>query len=310
MKATAVLRTRRGRVRLGWRLLLFAVVLAGVATLASLVVPATVPGAGAAALIGALLAGWVALAVDGRRPGELGFRLHSTAVLEAALGLALGTVVALAAVGAIALYGGVRWSTEPGTLGSYAASAASALGLFALPAAAEEAVFRGYPLQALAEVLGRGRALVLTSVLFGAVHLGNPGAGGIGVLNVTVAGLLLGGLVLRTGSLWWAAGAHLGWNWAHGFVADLPVSGLDLVDAPWVVARSQGPGWLSGGAFGPEGSLLTTAVAGVAAAWIWWGPRLGPVGGRPPGRGGGDTGWWTGTETGRVARDGWPTPKA
>lgn len=309
MTAAALLRTREGRLRLGWRLLLFAVVAVAVAGGAAMVLPATLPGVGAAALAGGLAGGWLALRVDGFAPGALGFRARPAALREVGLGLALGTAVALAAVAAMALAGGVRWSGEAGTPAAYVVGAGSALALFALPAAAEEVLFRGYPLQALAEAMGRGPALVATSVLFGAVHLQNPGADWIGALNVTVAGLLLGGLVLRTGSLWWASGAHLGWNWAHGFIADLPVSGLDLVDAPYVVARPLGPGWLSGGGFGPEGSLLTTAVAGAAAAWVWWTPRLGPAGPEPGGAGE-DTGWWMGTETGRVVRIGRPEPKA
>ncbi|HZD05537.1 MAG TPA: CPBP family intramembrane glutamic endopeptidase [Longimicrobiales bacterium] len=303
MTAAAVLRSGDGRLRLGWRLVLFAVVVVGVAAAGALVLPGTLPGVGAATLAGGLVGGWVALAVDGHAAGELGFRLRPAAVWEAALGLALGAAVALAAVGAMALAGGVRWGGEDGTPVGYLVAAGSALGYFALPAAAEEVLFRGYPLQALAEAVGRGPALLLTSVLFGLLHLRNPGADWIGALNVTMAGLLLGGLLLRTGSLWWASGAHLGWNWAHGFLADLPVSGLDLVDAPYVVGRPLGPGGLSGGRFGPEGSLLTTAVAGAAAAWVWWTPRLGPAG-RGPGGAGEDTGWWTGTGTRRVARGG------
>ena len=79
--------------------------------------------------------------------------------------------------------------------------------------------------------------------------------------------VFLGVVYLKTASLWWATGAHLGWNWAHGFLADLPVSGLELVDAPLLEPVTGGPDWLSGGSFGPEGSVVSTLVlAGSHAA--------------------------------------------
>jgi hypothetical protein len=84
----------------------------------------------------------------------------------------------------------------------------------------------------------------------------------------------LGVIQLRTGSLWWATGAHLGWNWGSAYVADLPVSGLELFDAPYYEARVAGPDWLGGGAFGPEGSVLATAVLGGATWWCWRTRRL------------------------------------
>lgn len=276
-RGSGLLRTRAGRLRLGWRLLLFLVVALAVTVAAALVLPATIPGQGGALLVGSLAGGWATLALDGRPPGALGLRLRRAAVREAGAGVALGAGVAITAVAGIALAGGIRWSAESGSVGGYLVAGASALAFFLLPAAGEEALFRGYPLQALAEAMGTGPALVFTSVVFGVVHLQNPGAHWIGALNVTAAGLFLGGLVLRTGSLWWASGAHLGWNWAHGFVADLPVSGLDLVDAPGVAGRPVGPAWLSGGSFGPEGSVVTTGVALAAAAWVWWTPRLAAV---------------------------------
>jgi hypothetical protein len=65
---------------------------------------------------------------------------------------------------------------------------------------------------------------------------------------------------------------HLGWNWSHGYVADVPVSGLEVVDAPLYEGVATGPRWLGGGAFGPEGSIVSTIVVLGAAAVCWWGP--------------------------------------
>ena len=159
---------------------------------------------------------------------------------------------------------------------AWLAGGGQALLLLAVPAAAEEALLRGYPLQALAEAWGPGWALAVTSGVFGVIHLGNPEVTPLGTLNVALAGLFLGVVYLRTTSLWWATGVHLGWNWAHGYLADVPVSGLDLWDAPFYEGLARGPVWLGGGDFGPEGSVVATFVVVGATCLCWRAPWLRP----------------------------------
>jgi hypothetical protein len=185
--------------------------------------------------------------------------------------------VAAAAVLPMAAAGVVRWRFEEGGVFAFFSAGALSLALYGPLAAAEEALLRGYPLQALAEAWGPVIALLLTSATFGLLHAGNPDVGWTGVLNTGLAGVFLGALYLRTGSLWWASGAHAGWNWTHGYLLDLPVSGLDIADQPLLEGRTQGPELLSGGGFGPEGSLLTTGVLLAATAWTWRTGRLSPA---------------------------------
>jgi hypothetical protein len=191
-------------------------------------------------------------------------------------GLGLGLALAILVVGVMTLLGGVRWSADGGSMLSWMRGAVGAAAFLALPAAAEEALLRGYPLQALTEAWGGPLALVTTAAAFGAMHLGNPGATALGTANTMAAGLFLGALCLRTGSLWWATGAHLGWNWGLGYLADLPVSGLVIADAPLVDAHAGGAAWLGGGAFGPEGSVVATVGFLACAGLCWWGPWLRP----------------------------------
>ena len=270
----AVFKTGEGRLRLGWRLLAFFAVTACVAVAAGLALPPSVLGGSAALLLGGLVAGWLLLDLDGRRPAALGFHLDGKAASGLLVGTGLGTLIALVAVAALALAGGVVWASESGTIMGWLTAGVGALLFLALPAAAEEVLLRGYLLQALGEAWGTGRALALTSTLFALAHLGNPGITVLAGLNIAAAGLWLGVIWVRTGSLWWATGAHLGWNWGGAYVADLPVSGLELFDAPFYEASMDGPGWLGGGPFGPEGSVLATLVFGGAAWWCWRTPRL------------------------------------
>jgi hypothetical protein len=206
----------------------------------------------------------------------LGFYLAPEALKGSLQGLGLGVGVALLVLAGIFALGGVRWSWEGGTAWAWATAAVRSLWLFALPAAGEEALMRGYLLQALAEEWGKIAALLCTALLFAFLHLWNPELTAVALGNLLVAGLFLGVVYLKTASLWWATGAHLGWNWALGFLGDLPVSGLELVDAPLVDPELGHAGWSSGGAFGPEASLVTTAVLGAAALLIWRSRRLQP----------------------------------
>jgi len=271
-----ILRTETGRVRTGWRVLLFFLFLPLLVVAFSLIPLEGVNWQTLPVLLGGLLAGCALLALDGRRPGALGFYLSSGVPREAVLGLGLGVGVAMVVVGAMAAMGGLGWMSEPGSVSEFLRAGALSLWFFTLPAAAEEVLFRGYLLQALAESWGSVRALLATSLAFGLVHLTNPNTSIVGIVNIVVAGLFLGAVYLKTASLWWATGAHLGWNWALGFLADLPVSGLELVDSPLYEGVPRGAAWVSGGAFGPEGSLVATAGLALAAYLVWRSPRFRP----------------------------------
>ena len=260
-----------------WRLVAFASAWLLFALVTLPLVPAGLPWSSLPGLVGALLVGWLLLRIDRRPPSALGFALRSDSGTGLVLGLALGVAVGLLAAGLIAASGGVRWLPDDGGWGDWLRAGAATLWLLAIPAAAEEAMLRGYPLVVTKQAWGPGRAVVLTSVVFALLHFRNPEVGWVGLVNIAAAGLFLGALCLRTGGLWWPTGAHLGWNWAHAFLVDMRVSGFDLVDAPLLEPVTSGPTWLSGGPFGPEGSVLATVAVLGAAAWTWRTGLLGPA---------------------------------
>jgi membrane protease YdiL (CAAX protease family) len=271
-----LLRTDEGRVRVGWRLALYFIVAAAVYIAASVALPEWFLSGSIAMLAGAITAGVVVLSLDGRRPGALGFFAGPRAAVESLYGLVLGGSAGLLVVVVLFAVGGLRWTADDGSAVDWVAGSLGALGVLLLPAAAEEALLRGYPLQALAEAWGPIAALAVTGLLFGALHLGNPNVTILAILNVVVAGLFLGVVYLRTASLWWATGAHLAWNWTTGYLADVPVSGLELLDAPLYEGVVKGPDWLGGGSFGPEGSLITMVLLAGVVVWCWRTDRLRP----------------------------------
>lgn len=273
----------------GWpgvagRLLAYGGLALVVAGLGAAVVPAGLVWGGLLLLIGAVAGGVALLALDGWRPSAMGLLADRRAPAELGLGLTMGVAVAVLAVGGIAVAGGVRWSPDasPGwdPVG-WLSGGAALLAALALPAAAEEVLLRGYPLALLARKAGPLPALLITSTVFAGLHAWNPDVGWVGLAGIAAAGLFLGALVLRTGSLWWAAGAHLGWNWGLAWPADMAVSGLDLADTPGLEARLRGPEWVSGGAFGPEASAVAVVALLAAGHVVWRGGLLpGPLASR------------------------------
>lgn len=136
---------------------------------------------------------------------------------------------------------------------------------FMAVAAMEELLFRGYVFATLSRGIGFWRASVLLSALFMGAHLRNAGETWIGLLTVFLFGVLFCVLVRSTGALWFGIGVHAGWDWTQSFLLGVPDSGTiaqGRVFAPWF----DGPLWLTGGAPGPEGSVLTVTLL-VLAIW-------------------------------------------
>lgn len=296
--------TARGRLRVAWRIGLFylgvlvLLVLAG--AVSSLLLPTMAQGSAVVFSTFVLLASslaaswWFAEKVEGFPLAALGLPLDRLVPGDLGRGFLVGAGLIGLAVAALAITGAVSWRLEPGGIrplplvGSFLQFT-----LFLLAAAwAEELLFRGYPLQAAAERIGGVGAVALTSLLFAAVHGANPGLGrtladGVALieilplLNLALAGVVLGLAYWRTYSLWFATGVHLGWNWVMGFAADLPVSGLEaetagfaLFDTPGWEAVVEGGRLWTGGDFGPEGGLAVTAASLVAIAWMATSDRL------------------------------------
>jgi membrane protease YdiL (CAAX protease family) len=254
------------------RLVLFAFLALVLTMGAGMALPIEGAVAGAATLaFGGIVAGWVLLRHDGWPSGSLGLVPDHRAALESFAGLGVGVGVAAVSMALMAIGGALRWTPDAAiwSLTSWGAEGARSLAWLAVPAAAEEVLLRGYALAATARVLGPGVALWVTSGVFGLLHALNPGVGPLALVGVTAAGLLLGGLVLRTGSLWPAIGAHLGWNWALAFLGDVSVSGLEVADAPGYDGVAQGAAWLSGGSFGVEASVIAVLMLSLAAVLVW-----------------------------------------
>jgi CAAX protease family protein len=126
-------------------------------------------------------------------------------------------------------------------------------------AVGEEMLFRGYGFQVLVKGIGPFATILPVAVLFGLAHSQNLNFGPLPLFNTILWGVVLGFAYLRSGDLWLPIGLHFGWNWT------LPLLGANLsgftMDVTGYAMHWKAWDKLSGGAYGPEGGLLTTAVA-------------------------------------------------
>jgi uncharacterized protein len=182
-------------------------------------------------------------------------------------GCALGAVQVALLIGAIAAFGG--YSFGPGSLAGPRVFvwAVSWAVFFVLVGLFEEFAFRGYLQYTLGDGIGFWPAAGLLSLGFGAVHLMNPGETRVGAASVAAMGLVFALALKRTGNLWLAVGWHAAFDFGETFVFSVPNSGI-LLEGHLSDASLHGPNWLSGGTVGPEGSLFSFLIMGLAALWI------------------------------------------
>lgn len=131
----------------------------------------------------------------------------------------------------------------------------------------EELLSRGYHLQTIASGLNLFWGVIISSAVFGALHLGNPGATWVSTAGIFFAGIYLAYGYVRTKQLWLPIGLHIGWNFFEGVVFGFPVSGLDI----YALTRIEvtGPEIWTGGAFGPEAGLIVLPSLLLGAALIY-----------------------------------------
>jgi len=245
--------------------LLFRLLLLGVVFFGVVLVNGLVNGAAGTVPVLGLFTGFIAAAgivwfyrfvvrkVEHREADELS--LHDVKG-PGGKGFALGAGMFAVVVALIAMFGGYSitgWGSFGGML--------SIFGLMASVSIAEELLFRGVLFRIVENLLGTWGALVISGALFGTIHLLNPHATLWGAISIAIeAGLMLGAAYAATRTLWMPIGLHFGWNFVQVGVFGGTASGGDHSYASLFQSVSDGPAVLTGGAFGPEASLVTIVI--------------------------------------------------
>lgn len=203
--------------------------------------------------------------IRGKSVLDLGLRPYKVAPLDVIAGLLFGPIVIAViffverAQGSIVGIGGPSY--DWGALVIY-------LLTFLLIAISEELVVRGYVLQVLNTGWNGSVAVIGSSIYWGLAHVLNPGSNIIAVLDIIVAGLIFAYAYVLSGHLWLPIALHLAWNFAEGAIFGFPVSGFLLPNSVFQTYIT-GPTAITGGNFGPEGSVLMVLALALAGALLF-----------------------------------------
>jgi uncharacterized protein len=210
----------------------------------------------------------------------LGWVFNRTWVKDFLLGLLLGVFTLSLAIFATFPMNGISLSlNQTGSFQQILHTFLISLAVFFIAAAFEEVLFRGYVLQTLFRANLAWLGILITSLPFAFVHLGNPNASIISSINTAIAGIWFGIAYLKTRSLWLAFGIHLGWNWFQGAFYGINVSGLSHI-APNPLFNGKATenlDWLTGGNYGIEGGITCTIALILSTILIYFLPILKPT---------------------------------
>jgi membrane protease YdiL (CAAX protease family) len=227
--------------------------------------------------------------LDRRRFADFGFHFSRDWWIDLGFGLALGSGLMAAiffvqlAAGSIAVTGAWQVSSPELTFGAamvYMLFDCICVGIY------EELFSRGYQLGNLAEGLSgalgsRGAVIVsvlLSSTVFGVLHLLNDHASALSAFNISVAGIMLAMGYVLTGELAIPIGVHIAWNFFQGNVFGFPASGFQP-SVSVITVQPVGSPLLTGGDFGPEAGLvgLGVCILGIVLTIVWVRVRYGTV---------------------------------
>lgn len=202
---------------------------------------------------------------------SLGLKVNLQALVDVLTGIGI-TFVQMAFIYAVmnslgwVTFNGFAWNVD--TFSRVITGTLTFLVIFLLVGWNEELLLRGYHLQTIASGLNLFWGAVISSVVFGLLHLGNPDATWVSAAGITLAGLFFAYAYIRTKQLWLPIGLHIGWNFFEGVVFGFPVSGLDI----YALTRIEvtGPELWTGGAFGPEAGLIVLPSLVVGGWLIHW----------------------------------------
>ncbi len=176
-------------------------------------------------------------------------------------GFTTGISMNITVVGILAILGCIEFNRETIAVTGISAIGGVVVFLFAyiIQGASEEILTRGWMFQVIGARYKPWLGVLITSILFSIMHLGNDGVNIFAALNIFLIAILLSLFVMKDSSLWGACGLHSAWNWTLGNVFGLSVSGTkDKVSL--INLSTTGNELINGGEFGVEGSIILTIL--------------------------------------------------
>jgi uncharacterized protein len=266
------------RLRAGWRLLIQTVLLIVISIIVTILAGLFSPIAGGSLIAGQIVefiavTGSIYIArrwLDKRSFKSLGLKLDGRTLVDILAGVGItfilmGTIYLLMSAFGWLTFKGFAWQFDPVNI--VVTNVLLFFVGFIVVAWNEELWTRGYILQTIASGMNMFWGVILSSAIFGLLHLGNPNATWVSAAGIFFAGLFLAYGYVRTRQLWLPIGLHLGWNFFEGVGFGFPVSGLDIY--PLTRIEVHGPVLWTGGAFGPEAGLIVLPALALGALLIY-----------------------------------------
>ena len=221
-------------------------------------------------LVASMVANILSLGIfEALRLPDVGLRWNRDAARNLLVGLAGGAGSALAVLGPPVAAGAAHFQPVQNP-DATAATLAFTFFVLLCGSAGEELLFRGYAFQILLRSIGPFATILPIGVVFAALHAFNPAASPLGLANTAGFGILFGYAFLRSHDLWLPVGLHYGWNVTLPLFG-VNVSGLKIGVTGYTLQWTTGTLW-SGGDYGPEASILTSAVLVMLFFWLWKAP--------------------------------------
>jgi membrane protease YdiL (CAAX protease family) len=221
-------------------------------------------------LLAALFANWLALRIyENRHLLDLGLWWNRASGENLGMGALAGATAACLVLAPPLLFRAAHFTPTPADRPGWDTFAFVAI-ILAASAASEEIFFRGYAFQILLATLGPYATIVPVGVVFALLHGSNPNINLLALINTAGFGIVFGYAYLRSRDLWLPIGLHFGWNFTLPLFG-ANVSGLKIKEMDYELAWNAGNLW-SGGAYGPEGSILTSGVVVALLVFLWKAP--------------------------------------
>ncbi len=236
-------------------------------------------GTVATSVLAAGLANWLSLRIfEARHLLDAGLWWNRASARNLGVGLAGGIGAAVLVLAPPLAAGAAHWVYEPAAAAPTFGTFLFVTGMLAAGALGEELLFRGYGFQILLAAAGPYATILPVGLIFALLHGNNPNASWFGLANTAAFGILFGYAYLRSHDLWLPIGLHFGWNFTLPLFG-VNLSGLRMDVTGHEMAWRAGPVW-SGGAYGPEASVLTSAVVVLLFVYLWKAPverQLSPI---------------------------------
>jgi len=295
MKPAEIFINQHGRLRSGWRFLIFLFLFIFIGGLIGSIIKLILSKLGVDYNLGTFLfisvnssVSFVIVVLLGWLCGKyledlplraLGVWFTKNWLKDLVLGFLFGALTLVFAVSIAIGFGGLRFDLNQAQDSSaITRTLIVSLAVFIVGAAFEEAFFRGYILQTFARARLAWLAIALTSLFFAVGHLGNDNASYLSTVNTALAGIWFSIAYLKTRTLWLPFGLHLMWNWFQGAIFGIEVSGItSLTTAPLLREIDIGPIWLTGEGYGIEGGIACTIAVIISILLTWFLPIFKPT---------------------------------